>query len=442
MLILSARAPLHSAWGLLAPGRHLNEPTIGCPCRRHAACGTAAIFSILPIFCSDRFDSVNLHASLKHVKGFKMKLLGTETSGATRWVVCLLVMGLVVAVQIVQVLLKDVTQASAKFAATSSCSCSCCPGAPPPDAITLLDLMQIDAARRLAASGLNAAGISSAATGASDAGMYNLPGAPSKVALLFLTRGDLPHEPLWRSFLASASTAVNAAAAGAARTEAGPGGAGSSGGVAGLGSSWQALFTIYTHPPPGHSHPPGSLFAGHEVPGRATVAWGNHRCFFLFFFFNLSVPMRHASLPLPLHAPITAPQATVPKPCRSMVDAERALLRAALQDPANQRFVLLSETCIPLHPAPLVYLQLVTEPVSRIDTSRWGPRTHGAWAGRAPFIPAAAPGARAPAPHAAAHPRCTPHAPHNARPIAAAAGTPRTLATAPIVTSTAGARAC
>ena len=47
--------------------------------------------------------------------------------------------------------------------------------------------------------------------------------------------------------------------------------------------------------------------------------------------------------------------------------ATRALLREALKDPLNKRFVLLSETCNPLLPAATVYTQLMAEPKSRIN---------------------------------------------------------------------------
>lgn len=53
-------------------------------------------------------------------------------------------------------------------------------------------------------------------------------------------------------------------------------------------------------------------------------------------------------------------------PLSLQVEAERALLRAALRDPANQRFLFLSESCVPLYPAPAVYLQLLAERSSRV----------------------------------------------------------------------------
>ena len=49
------------------------------------------------------------------------------------------------------------------------------------------------------------------------------------------------------------------------------------------------------------------------------------------------------------------------------MQAERLLLRAALEDPLNQRFVFLSEACAPLVPASVMYAQLMSEPKSRIN---------------------------------------------------------------------------
>ena len=49
------------------------------------------------------------------------------------------------------------------------------------------------------------------------------------------------------------------------------------------------------------------------------------------------------------------------------MEAERRLLIAALRDAANQRFVLLSETCVPLFPPAAVWLQLMHESRSRLN---------------------------------------------------------------------------
>ncbi|KAJ8486370.1 hypothetical protein OPV22_018855 [Ensete ventricosum] len=60
----------------------------------------------------------------------------------------------------------------------------------------------------------------------------------------------------------------------------------------------------------------------------------------------------------------------------SMVDAERRLLANALQDPDNQHFVLLSDSCVPLHNFDYVYNYLMGTNVSFIDCF-WDPGPHG-----------------------------------------------------------------
>nr|GMD08947.1 glycosyltransferase BC10-like isoform X1 [Ipomoea batatas] len=52
----------------------------------------------------------------------------------------------------------------------------------------------------------------------------------------------------------------------------------------------------------------------------------------------------------------------------SMIEAERLLLNAALEDPANQRFVLLSESCVPLYNFSYVYAYLMASPRSFVDS--------------------------------------------------------------------------
>ncbi len=51
----------------------------------------------------------------------------------------------------------------------------------------------------------------------------------------------------------------------------------------------------------------------------------------------------------------------------SMISATRLLLTAALQEPFNQRFVLLGDTAIPLYSPLMIYHQLIAEDKSRID---------------------------------------------------------------------------
>lgn len=60
----------------------------------------------------------------------------------------------------------------------------------------------------------------------------------------------------------------------------------------------------------------------------------------------------------------------------SMIDAERRLLANALKDPDNHHFVLLSDSCIPLHKFEYVYNYLMYTNVSYID-SFLDPGPHG-----------------------------------------------------------------
>ncbi len=74
--------------------------------------------------------------------------------------------------------------------------------------------------------------------------------------------------------------------------------------------------------------PEGSLFHGTEISERVHVSWGTF----------------------------------------ALVEATRALMRASLEDPLNQKFVLLSEAGIPLYPPDLFYVQLMSEDKSRINS--------------------------------------------------------------------------
>jgi hypothetical protein len=60
-----------------------------------------------------------------------------------------------------------------------------------------------------------------------------------------------------------------------------------------------------------------------------------------------------------------------------MIDAERRLLANALQDPDNQHFVLLSESCVPLHNFDYVYSYLMETNISFVDCFD-DPGPHGA----------------------------------------------------------------
>ncbi|KAL9663290.1 hypothetical protein QQ045_028130 [Rhodiola kirilowii] len=52
----------------------------------------------------------------------------------------------------------------------------------------------------------------------------------------------------------------------------------------------------------------------------------------------------------------------------NMIDAEKLLLNAALQDPANQRFVLLSDSCVPLYNFSFIYTYIMSSSRSFVDS--------------------------------------------------------------------------
>eukprot|EP00899_Mesostigma_viride_P014996 jgi/Mesvir1/23498/Mv22340-RA.1 len=127
-----------------------------------------------------------------------------------------------------------------------------------------------------------------ASSNASDAVVAEPPrSATPRVALLFLTRGPMRHEALWDRFL----------------------------------KGHEGKYSVYVHAPPGWRYDDKNsitnLFRGRELAGSDWVQWGGI----------------------------------------SVIDAERRLLQAALNDPtldgdgrrvSNERFVLLSESCIPI----------------------------------------------------------------------------------------------
>ncbi|PRQ52727.1 putative glycosyl transferase, family 14 [Rosa chinensis] len=52
----------------------------------------------------------------------------------------------------------------------------------------------------------------------------------------------------------------------------------------------------------------------------------------------------------------------------SMIEAERLLFEEALYDPANQRFVLLSDSCVPLYNFSYIYNYVMSSPKSFVDS--------------------------------------------------------------------------
>ncbi|GKC57576.1 glycosyl transferase, family 14 protein, partial [Tanacetum coccineum] len=52
----------------------------------------------------------------------------------------------------------------------------------------------------------------------------------------------------------------------------------------------------------------------------------------------------------------------------TMIEAEKLLFKAALDDPANQIFVLLSDSCVPLYNFSYIYKYLMSSPRSFVDS--------------------------------------------------------------------------
>ena len=71
---------------------------------------------------------------------------------------------------------------------------------------------------------------------------------------------------------------------------------------------------------------------------------------------------------IPFIIPYTAPYSLN----EVQAEAERQLLAAALAHAANQRFLLLSESCAPLYPSHLVYAEALSCGRSRVNACRLG----------------------------------------------------------------------
>eukprot|EP01025_Chloroclados_australasicus_P061176 TRINITY_DN799_c0_g1_i1.p1 TRINITY_DN799_c0_g1~~TRINITY_DN799_c0_g1_i1.p1 ORF type:complete len:501 (+),score=28.27 TRINITY_DN799_c0_g1_i1:147-1649(+) len=95
----------------------------------------------------------------------------------------------------------------------------------------------------------------------------------------------------------------------------------------------QNLFSVYVHNSPSfRGYPLKSIFYGHAVKDPIKATFAQH----------------------------------------SLIEAERKLLQAALQDPLNTKFVLLSESCIPLYHPAFLYTQILNEQLSRLNSCKKG----------------------------------------------------------------------
>ncbi|RDY08095.1 hypothetical protein CR513_07717, partial [Mucuna pruriens] len=137
--------------------------------------------------------------------------------------------------------------------------------------------------------------------------------AVPKVAFMFLAKGALPLAPLWEKFF----------------------------------KGHDSFYSIYLHQHPSFNAtvPEDSVFYGRNVPSQVTLL--------LLIFISLQ--------PHHKHSPVF--WGTI-----SMIDAERRLLANAIMDLSNRRFVLLSESCIPLFGFRTIYDHLMNSSVSFLSS--------------------------------------------------------------------------
>jgi Core-2/I-Branching enzyme len=163
-----------------------------------------------------------------------------------------------------------------------------------------------------------------------------------KIAFLFLSRGEMPHEQTWKMWFdvagyllpravmldacSQGSTAVKDVRAMCQALD-----YATSGGRDVLAA--QMLFSIYIHAPPSfEGYSSDSLWAPYRIFEQIQTRWGDH----------------------------------------SLTAATKALLRAAIVNPLNQRFVLVSESDIPLYDPLTFYMQLMSEEKSRVKACSSG----------------------------------------------------------------------
>eukprot|EP00891_Asterochloris_glomerata_P002641 jgi/Astpho2/2641/fgenesh1_pg.00049_%23_18_t len=153
--------------------------------------------------------------------------------------------------------------------------------------------------------------------------------------MLFLTRGPMPHEALWTAWLAGARGHIQAECAAAAVCNAQDPDAAAvaiqracAPDAAASTYAGQHMFSIYVHSAPDfEGYRDGSIFQGREIADRMETSWGHH----------------------------------------STTEVSRRMIMAALQDPLNQFFIQLSESCVPIYPPAMVHQQLLQDTRSRIN---------------------------------------------------------------------------
>jgi len=164
----------------------------------------------------------------------------------------------------------------------------------------------------------------------------------SKIALLFLTKGEMHHEQTWKAWFDVAGyllprdvvlkkcsqglSAVKDVRAMCRTLD-----SASSGGSDVIAA--QLLFSIYIHAPPSFTgYALESIWAPYRIHDQIETKWGDH----------------------------------------SITAATKEMLRTAIANPLNQRFVLISESDIPLYDPLTFYTQLMSETKSRVHACSGG----------------------------------------------------------------------
>ncbi|KAK3024145.1 hypothetical protein RJ639_042829 [Escallonia herrerae] len=131
-----------------------------------------------------------------------------------------------------------------------------------------------------------------------------------KIAFMFLTKGPLPLAPLWERFF----------------------------------KGHEGLYSIYVHPLPSFQakFPSSSVFFKRQIPSQTGHARASEPVWKLMHL--LYVGSEHSK-----------GEDVAEWGRMSMCDAEKRLLANALLDISNERFVLLSESCIPLYNFSIIY---------------------------------------------------------------------------------------
>ena len=189
-----------------------------------------------------------------------------------------------------------------------------------------------------------------------------------RVALLFLVKGDMPHERLWERWFRSIDSTVYAGCM--PRGSAAPAGCTSRAGMNAIAR--QELFNVYVHSSPDHAgYPQSSVFHGalccpccsvrralepvcslcrRELSARSVHSRLSEACRSLFRSLA-GYDLKHR----------------VEAKWMDLSPAMFIMIRAAVHNPANAFFVLLSESCVPLYPARAFYLQVIHSQKSRIN---------------------------------------------------------------------------